>query len=108
MLFGTPRMGRLDADLEHFVVSPEIDPKYLFHLYPSQDCVWEIRSVRDDPSIRVLGMFAAKDVFVATNFALREDLGGWQSPGMEERKASSKRNLEKPLSPISAAVRNER
>lgn len=31
------------------------------------------------PSIRVLGYFIAKDVFVATNYALRGDLGGWDS-----------------------------
>jgi len=80
------RIGRLEADLEHFVTSPQIDPKYLFHLYPSGDCIWEIRSVRDDPSIRVLGLFAATDVFVATNIALREDLEGWQSREWREEK----------------------
>jgi len=38
------------------------------------DAVWEIRSRRDDPSIRVLGLFPIKDTFVSTNFALREAL----------------------------------
>lgn len=73
------RMGTLQADLEVFAEGKTIGPKYLFLLYPAAEGVWEIRSVRDDPSIRVLGLFAAKDVFVATNLALREDLGGWQS-----------------------------
>ena len=41
--------------------------------------MWEIRSIRHAPSIRVLGLFAARNTFVATNHALREDLGGWQS-----------------------------
>lgn len=74
------RVGQLQADLERFITNEHpIDPKYLFLLYPAADAVWEIRSVRPEPSIRVLGSFAKKDVFVATNYALREDLGGWQS-----------------------------
>jgi hypothetical protein len=73
------RMGVLQADLELFAEGQPIDPKYLFRLYPADDCVWEIRSVRPQPSIRVLGLFADRDVFVATNIALRETLGGWQS-----------------------------
>lgn len=72
------RVGELQADLERFLTDP-IDPKYLFLLYPARDAVWEIRSVGTDPSIRVLGLFAKRDVFVATNFALRSELGGWQS-----------------------------
>jgi len=73
------RFGELRADLEHFVTSAQIDRKYLFHLYPMADAVWEIRSVREAPSIRVLGFIAAQDVFVAVTYALREDLGAWQS-----------------------------
>lgn len=73
------RMGTLEADLDLFTEGRTIGPRYLFLLYPASDGVWEIRSVRDAPSIRVLGLFAEKDVFVATNLALREDLGGWRS-----------------------------
>jgi hypothetical protein len=73
------RIGKLQADLEVFVTEASIEPKYLFLLFPAPDAVWEIRSVRDDPSIRVLGLFAEKDVFISTNFARREGLGGWQS-----------------------------
>jgi hypothetical protein len=73
------RLGRLQADLELFAEGQPIDPKYLFLLYPARDAVWEIRSVRDAPSIRVLGLFAEKNVFIATNHALREALGGWES-----------------------------
>lgn len=73
------RLGILQADLEVFVEGQPIDPKYLFLLYPARDAVWEIRSIRADPSIRVLGRFALKDVFIATNMELRERLGGWQS-----------------------------
>lgn len=73
------RIGRLRADLEVFVTEPKITPRYLFLLYPAADAVWEIRSVQDKPSLRVLGLFPGIDVFVLTNHARREDLGGWQS-----------------------------
>ena len=73
------RIGKLLADLEHFVTSEEIHCKYLFLLSPASECVWEVRSVRDDPSIRVLGLFAARDVLIATNFAKRAELGAWES-----------------------------
>lgn len=73
------RVAELRADLEVFAEGLPIDPKYLFLLYPAANCVWEIRSVRSAPSIRVLGFFAKRDVFIATNYARREELGGWQS-----------------------------
>lgn len=73
------RIGELLADLDIFITGEPLDPKYLFLLYPVRDAVWEIRSVRPDPSIRVLGLFARRDVYIATNFALRKELGGWES-----------------------------
>jgi hypothetical protein len=73
------RLGILQADLEQFAEGRVIDPKYLFLLYPVSEGVWEIRSVRPEPSIRVLGFFAKTNVFIATNLALRENLGGWES-----------------------------
>lgn len=73
------RIGRLRADLEVYITEEVISPKYLFLLYPSSDGVWEIRSVRDQPSLRVLGLFALVDVFVSTNHARRDELEGWQS-----------------------------
>lgn len=71
----TRRFANLDADLAQFVTSPTLGPRYLFRLAPVRDCVWEIRSVQPEPQIRVLGLFAAKDIFVATNFELRSVLG---------------------------------
>jgi hypothetical protein len=73
------RVGELRADLELFVAGEPVHPKYLFLLYPACDAVWEVRSTGTDPSIRVLGLFAEKDVYIATNYAHREWLGGWQS-----------------------------
>jgi len=61
--------------LEQFAEGQSIDPAYLKLLAPARDAVWEIRSVRPAPSIRVLGRFAEYDVFVATNYALRKPLG---------------------------------
>ncbi len=73
------RIGKLRADLEVFVVEASITPKYLFLLYPAADAVWEIRSARDDPSLRVLGLFPIRDTLVSTDYERRERLGGWQS-----------------------------
>jgi len=73
------RMGFLEADLDAFASGQQIGPKYFFLLFPGAEGVWEIRSVRPEPSIRVLGLFAQRDVFVATNMAFRDELGGWQS-----------------------------
>lgn len=73
------RCAHLQADLERFVSGGAIGPKFLFLLYPASSCVWEIRSVQPSPSIRVLGLFPERDIFIATNIALREQLGGWES-----------------------------
>ncbi len=80
------RIGDLLADLEYFVTGEEIHCKYLFLLSPAQESVWEIRSVHDKPSIRVLGLFAMKDAFIATNLAKRSDLGGWESKAWKKVK----------------------
>lgn len=98
------RMGRLKADLEFFASSPSIDPKYLSHLYPARDAVWEIRSVRDAPSIRVLGLFARKDVFIATAFALREELGGWQSQEWKQVRRTARQRWSTLFHPYSPRV----
>ncbi len=73
------RKGQIRADLDVFVTSETIDPKYCFWLTPRHDRVWEIRSVRDEPSVRILGLFAEQDVFIATNMERRDNLGGFES-----------------------------
>jgi len=98
------RVAELRADLEVFAEGMPIDPKYLFLLYPAANCVWEIRSIRSDPSIRILGFFAKRDVFIATNYALRKELGGWQSRDWKrvKREAQAKwRWLFKTYQPLS-------
>lgn len=84
------RKGFLQADLEVFAGGQPIGPKYLFLLYPAREAVWEIRSMKPNPSIRILGRFAARDIFIATNFALRDELGGWQSRRWRDVKVASR------------------
>jgi hypothetical protein len=84
------RIGMLEADLETFLDGTELHPRYLFLLSPTREAVWEIRSPRPDPSIRVLGRFAAKDVFIATNYAFRDELEGWKSRAWRDVKLQSR------------------
>jgi hypothetical protein len=84
------RIGTLRADLEAFVDGTALYPGYLFLLSPAREGVWEIRSTREDPSIRVLGCFVQKDVFVATNYATRQELGGWGSRAWRDVKVKSR------------------
>ncbi|MPZ39852.1 MAG: hypothetical protein GEU95_17690 [Rhizobiales bacterium] len=97
------RKGFLQADLELFAEGAPIGPKYLFLLSPAREAVWEIRSVRPNPSIRVLGRFIAKDIFVATNYALRKDLDGWETREWRDAKLRSRTiwtNLFHPYQPL--------
>jgi hypothetical protein len=41
--------------------------------------VWEIKSPKPRPVLRVFGRFAEKDVLIATNLGDRATLGGWGS-----------------------------
>ena len=68
------KFAYLIADLEVFVTSNTIDPYYLWCLEPRREGVWEIRSTRNIPQIRIFGVFAAKNIFVATHHRLRDDL----------------------------------
>lgn len=86
----TKRFAQLEADLAVFVHSPTIDWKYLFGLWPPSEGVWEIRSVRPRPSIRVMGLFADRDVFVATHFVKRESLGAWNSRQWRDERLRAK------------------
>ena len=73
------RIARLEAQLSHFLEGGVVDPSYMRRLTRPATAVFEIRSRRPRPSIRVLGRFADKDVFVALNAALRAPLGGKRS-----------------------------
>ena len=71
--------ANLIADLEVFVNSPTVDPAYLRCLEPPKDGIWEIRSTRQYPQLRVFGAFAAKDIFIGTHLKQRDELGSKDS-----------------------------
>lgn len=75
-----PRIGRLKADLENFILGHEITlcltPRahksaYMGLLEPCNKGTWDIRSRDPSPGIRVFGSFADKDVFVALHWMPR-------------------------------------
>lgn len=82
------RYAKMEADLGSFITSKTLDSKYLYLLSPTRDSVWEIRTVRPDPGIRTLGLFAGKNIFIATNYVSRDQLPGWNTP---EWRAAKKR-----------------
>lgn len=103
------RVHRLRADLEHFVTGGLVDPAYLWKLRKTEE-VWEIRSPRPRPSIRVFGRFAIYDVFVATHQSYRASLGAFASQEWkrEIRNCQAKwRNLFHPYKPHSGQTIND-
>ena len=68
------RCARIRADLESFVQGQEIkvcrvpykaDKAFLGCLHPTNAGIWDVRLVDPNPAIRLLGCFAAVDLFVA-------------------------------------------
>lgn len=58
---------------------------WMARLYPPGDEIWEIRSMKPRPSLRIFGSIVALDVFVALTWAKRSGLRGRES---EEWKAA--------------------
>jgi hypothetical protein len=56
---------------------------WMARLDPASDEVWEIRSLKPRPSLRVFGSIVALDVFVALTWAKRTDLHGRESEEWE-------------------------
>lgn len=77
---GDTRFAELEADLVAFLVSPAISKDYLKQLIPPSDGVWEIRCHADEPTMRVFGQFAARNVFIAMGARYRGDLGSFDDP----------------------------
>jgi hypothetical protein len=80
------RAGLLKADLEEFVKGSEIlvclEPfaakaAYIGRLAPVEDGIWDIRSRDPSPALRVIGLFAETDVFVALRWAPRSRRIEW-------------------------------
>lgn len=79
------RCGRLRQDFDHFIEGHKIDvaespfkgkTSYLKRLEPQREEAWEIRSRDPEPSLRIFGRFADKNVFVALSWHKRADLLG--------------------------------
>ena len=70
------RWAKLEADMSHFVEGGYINWNLMKWLDPQKQEVWEFKSVRPKPSIRVFGRFAEPDVFVGTNYQLRNKMKG--------------------------------
>ena len=83
------RFGHLRGDLETFVTEADLYPRYLFWLTPRTDYVWEIRSLAEKPTLRVLGCFAMRDVFIALTVEERSELGGWDSLSWKRAKRTT-------------------
>lgn len=80
------RMGQLRRDFDRFTLGEFItvgtgndDVCQMKQLDPASDEMWEIRSRAPKPSLRVFGRFIAADVFIATNYATRNQLRGRRS-----------------------------
>ncbi len=74
------RYQSLRADIDHFVSGGFINWGLMKWLDPKKHEVWELKSVRPRPSLRVFGRFALPNVFIGTHLAERRTLKGkWSS-----------------------------
>lgn len=82
------RAFELRAEIDWFIdgkrlfLRPDYDigtSAWLARLNPPGEEVWEIRSLKPKPSLRILGTFAQPDVFVALIWAKRTSLGAADS-----------------------------
>jgi hypothetical protein len=71
------RWKHVRADLERFVQGGIIvvgDDGYMKRLDRAEDEIWEIRCIDPNPSVRIFGSFAEKDVFMALGYRYRQEL----------------------------------
>ena|SRR5581483_2692929 len=78
------RYARLQGDLERFVSGGPITDSYLSPIRPLARAVWEIRSRKPKPSLRVFGLFASVNIFIGTNHQSRP----WLSDKVEWDRAN--------------------
>jgi hypothetical protein len=80
------RFGQLRGDLDAFVEGRRISvanhpyekdkTAYIARVDPVSAEIWDIRSIDPSPSIRVLGCFVEKDLFIALAWSYRDNLDG--------------------------------
>jgi hypothetical protein len=80
----TVRYMALCARLEMFIGDEVIASSCMKPLVPYRKGVWEILNKKPNPSLRVFGLFAARDVFIGTHHQLRSALGGFNTPMWKE------------------------
>jgi hypothetical protein len=82
------RAMELRAEIDWFIdgktiyVRPDCEEgtkALLARLHPASDEVWEFRSIKPKPSLRVFGTFARKNIFIASNWEYRTYLGAEDS-----------------------------
>lgn len=79
------RWSKLEADMAHFVEGGYVNWNLMKWLDPKKQEVWELKSVRPKPSIRVFGRFANPNIFVGTNLQFRNCMKGkWSKEFWEE------------------------
>lgn len=66
----------LEQEMHRFTSAKNIEECYFKMLAPKSKRVWELKATDgEDIHLRVFGVFAEKDVFVAMSYAYRADLG---------------------------------
>ena len=83
---GNLRFAELKADLVAFQFMTDVEKDLLKQLKPPSDGVWEIRSRRLEPAIRVFGQFAERNILIATSCRYRADLGGFSNSEWKQEK----------------------
>ena len=79
------RWAKLEADMAHFVEGGYINWNLMKWLDPQKQEVWELKSVRPKPSLRVFGRFAEPNVFVGTHHQVRNKMKGkWSQEFWDE------------------------
>jgi len=79
-------LAHLEAQMSAFVRGEFVDWKDgidIKRLDPPERDIWEIRSHLKKPQLRLFGWFALPKWFVATNYALRDDLEPQRGPKWE-------------------------
>jgi hypothetical protein len=97
------RAGRLRADLEEFIKGAQLavclEPfaaktAYMGRLAPIEDSVWDIRSRDPSPALRVVGLFAEADLFIALRWAPRSRQVKWtEKPPLGPRDSREWRDM---------------
>jgi hypothetical protein len=97
------RCGRLRADLEEFIKGERISAcltpfkaksAYMGLLAPPTDGVWDVRSRDPRPALRVVGLFADTDIFVALRWAPRSAQPEWtHQPPLGDRDSREWRDI---------------